>query len=203
MGLVSLLLPEALPKLYAAFHKPFSHSFVNSFLETSVTLVFNVVLLVLLVLLGIKTIHWATEMVNIVVLNVNGTPTVTSSSSLESKSNNSGSNAHAIDLLFNVRSIFHLFRSLKFPYVLQHSKSLLRTVWSSGFRLSKILVFVLVGVVGVKSTAWIATVRIHLNIPLHWKPLRLLLIELSRLPSHSILGGTALQLPQCAALSPP
>lgn len=205
MSLVSLLLllPEALLKFHAPFYTPIEHCFVNSSLKISVTLVFNLVLLPLLAFLGIKTFRWATEMVNNFVLNINGTPNVCATPSLVSKSHDSRANAHSNGLLVNVRNVSHLFRSLEFPPVLRHSKSLLRTAWRSGFWLSKVLVFMLVAVIGVKSTAWITTVRIHLNISLPRKSLRLLLVDLSRLPPHSILEKIALQLPQCAVPSPP
>lgn len=198
MGLASLLLPEALLRLCADFDKLTIQRFVSSSLGISVTLVFNLALLYLLIRLGIEAFRWATQMANITVSEINSARTISTTSSLLSRTSISGSNTSANGLLLSARSISHLFKSLAVASVLQQSKSLLNTAWSLGFWLSKVLVFVQVGVIGVKSTAWITTVRIHPNVFLYRKRFMTLLIDLSRSPSLSIIGEAALQLPQCA-----
>jgi hypothetical protein len=200
LGLASLLLPEALLRLCSEFNELTVQHFVSSSLGISITLVFNLVLLYLLIRLALETFRWATQMANIAVSEINRTRTINTASSILSTTNISGSNAPANGLLLSARSISHLFRSLAFASVLQQSKSLLNKAWSLGFWLSKVLVFVQVGAIGVKSIAWITTVRIHPNAFLYRKGLMVMLIDLSRSPSLSIMGEHALQLLQCAVL---
>ena len=158
MGLVSLFLPEALLKLFGRLCTPTAHCFLDSSLEISITVIFNLVLVYLLVLLGIKTFRWASKITDTIVLKINDTRAISTSTSLSSKSNSSGSNEDTTSLSLNVRSVSNLFRSLGFSSALQQSKRMLGTIWRLGFWLSKVLVFGLVAVIGVKSIAWITTV---------------------------------------------